>query len=84
MTADDIRAFALRDWAALADAKASFWAARKHTMTPDEALATAEMLRQHARTLKPDWPNTRERDDDLAVHVRVSEALRAVSARRSS
>ena len=79
MNADDIRAFARRDWAAVADAKARFWADRKCSMTPGEALATAEMLRQHARALKPDWPDDRERGEDLAVHLRVSEALRAVS-----
>jgi hypothetical protein len=80
---EDIRAFARRDWAAVAEAKARFWADRKRTMTPDEALATAEMLRQHARLLKPGWPDLRERDEDLAVHARVSEALRAVSPIRS-
>ena len=83
VNAEDIRAFARRDWAAVADAKARFWADRKRAMTPDEALATAEMIRQHARALRPDWPDSRERDEDCAVHVRVSEALRAVSPVRS-
>jgi len=81
--ADDIRAFARRDWAAVADAKARFWAERKHTMTPAEALAIAEALRQHARALRADWPDDRERDEDFAVHLRVSEALRAAGIGRS-
>jgi hypothetical protein len=83
MKAEDIRAFAGRDWAALADAKARFWADRKRSMTSDEALATGEMLRQHARALKPDWPDKRERDEDLDVHVRVSGTLRAVFPSRT-
>lgn len=83
MDADDIRAFARRDWNAIAESKAGFWAERKPAMTPDEALAVAEGLRRHARALRPDWPDIRERDDDLAVHARVAEALRAVSAIRS-
>jgi hypothetical protein len=80
---EDIRAFARRDWAAVADAKARFWADRKRTMTPSEALATAEMLRRHARAIRPDWPDSRERGEDWAVHVHVSEALRAVRPDRS-
>lgn len=38
MNADDIRACARRDWAAVADAKACYWADRKRGMTPREAL----------------------------------------------
>ena len=35
--ADDIRAFARRDWAAVAETKARYWADRKRAMTPAEA-----------------------------------------------
>jgi hypothetical protein len=80
MKRDDIRAFAGRDWAAIADPKAAFWAERKRSMTAAEALATAEMLRQHALLVKPGWPDADERAADLALHVRISEALRAVPA----
>ena len=83
MNAEDIRAFARRDWAAVAETKARFWADRKRSMTPDEALAAADMLRQHATALRPDWPDSRERDEDCAVHMRVSEALRAACPVRS-
>jgi len=83
MKREDIRAFAGRDWAAIAEAKAAFWAGRKASMTAEEALATAEMLRQHARQVKPGWPDANERAADLALHVRISEALRAVSTNGS-
>lgn len=83
MDADDIRAFARRDWGTVAKSKAGFWAERKRAMTPDDALAVAEGLRRHVRALRPDWPGIRERDADLAVHARVAEALRAVSAIQS-
>ena len=83
MNADEIRTFAWRDWAAVAETKARYWVERKRAMTPEEALAVAEVLRQHARTLRPDWPDSRERDEDFAVHLRVSEALRAVGIGRS-
>jgi hypothetical protein len=83
MKREDIRAFAGRDWPAIAEAKARFWAERKRSMTPAEALATAEMLRQHALQMKPGWPDAEERAADLALHVRLSEALHAVSPDRS-
>jgi hypothetical protein len=80
VTPYDSRAFARRDWAAIADAKAAFWASRKPSMTPVEALEIAEMLRQHVLRVQPNWPDDAEREADLAVHVRVSAVLRAVSA----
>ena len=82
MNREDIRAFAGRDWAAIADAKAAFWAERKRSMTPAETLAIAEMLRQHALQVKPGWPDADERAADMALHVRLSEALRAVPTHR--
>ena len=84
VNSDDVRAFARRDWAAIADAKASYWAERKRTMTVDQALAVADALRIHVRVLRPEWPDPGSRDEDMAVHERVSEALRAVSPIRSS
>ena len=78
MKREDIRAFDGRDWAAIADAKAAFWAERKRSMTAGEALATGEMLRHHALQVKPGWPDADERAADLAAHMRVSAALRAV------
>ncbi len=83
MKREDVRAFAGRDWAAIAEAKAQFWAERKRSMTPAEALAIAETLRQHALQVKPGWPDADERAADLALHARVSEALRAVSTNGS-
>ena len=83
MNREDIRAFALRDWAAIAAAKADFWADRKRSMTAADVLATAEVLRQQALQVKPGWPDAAERAADLAVHVRISEALRAVSSDES-
>jgi hypothetical protein len=83
MDAADIRAFVARDWAGLEDQKARFWADRKRTMSPSEALEVADGLRRHAQALKPDWPDPAERAADLAVHRRVAEALGACSRLRS-
>jgi hypothetical protein len=78
---DDIRSFARRDWSLLADAKTAFWVAQKRDLPVAELLALADGLRCHAAMVRPDWPSAHDRAEDLAVHVRVSEALRAVALR---
>jgi hypothetical protein len=83
MTRDEILAFAGRDWAAIEAEKARFWAERKASMSPSEALAVGDGLRRHAQSMKPNWPDPAERAADLDVHRRVSEALNAVSRHRA-
>lgn len=81
MRRDDLVAFARRDWAALEQEKAAFWAERKALLSAAQVLALGDELRRHAQTLKPDWPDAAEQAEDLAVHRRVSEALGAASRR---
>lgn len=72
---EDIIAFARRDWDAIAEHKRRYWAG--NAMTADERLCIADELRRYALESHPDW--TREqREEDLATHVRVGEALRRV------
>lgn len=75
----DLLAFAHRDWDAVAEAKTDYWLRRKRGLSAAEVLAVGDELRQYALAVRPDWPNATDRDADLAVHVRVSEALRAIS-----
>jgi hypothetical protein len=75
----DLRAFARRDWGALREQKERYWIERKRTMTPADALGLGDALRTHALALHGDWPDADERAADLAVHVRVAEALCAVT-----
>jgi hypothetical protein len=77
----DLLAFARRDWSLVAEAKTKFWQDRKRDHAPDDILAVGEQLRQHARSVRPDWPSDSERAADLAVHLRVTGALRAVPTR---
>lgn len=79
----DILAFARREWLLAEDQKANFWADRKHTLSPVEAIRLGDELRRHALALRPDWPNAEERTEDHAAHCRVSEALRAVDLQRT-
>ncbi len=81
MNRDDVLQFARRDWSALAESKSRFWHDLKSRRSAGEVLAIADQLRQQARQLRPDWPTLDARLNDLAVHLRVAEALRAVSRR---
>lgn len=71
----------VREGCALADAKAEHWLSLKLGMTPTEILTLGDDLRRHARAVRPDWPAEADRAEDVAVHARVAEALRAVSRR---
>jgi len=75
---DDILAFARRDWSQVAEAKTGFWRERKRGVSAEEMLAIGDQLRRHVQSVRPEWPSEGERADDLAVHLRVAEALRAV------
>lgn len=76
MNADDLRSFAERDWRSIENAKQRYWVERKKALSPAEALAVAESLRLHVRSLRPDWPSAAERLADAQVHARVSASLR--------
>jgi hypothetical protein len=83
MNRDDLIAFARRDWAAAAAAKAAYWADRKRQMSPAAALDLGDVLRRHALAVRPDWPDHNARAADLAAHLRVSEALHATARTHS-
>jgi len=82
MTRDDVVAFVARDWAAVADRKARYWSERKATLSLPDLLRISADMREHVRTVRPDWPTEADRAADAAVHERVSEALRAVASIR--
>ncbi|MEQ1729260.1 MAG: hypothetical protein ABL982_12865 [Vicinamibacterales bacterium] len=68
MTSEELRRFARRDWASAAAGKGEYWAARyqQHGATPAREAAFA--LLQHMRTVQPDYPSARHREEDLADH----------------
>jgi hypothetical protein len=81
MDRDAILAFARRDWAMIAEAKTRYWMERKRDLSAAGLLSVGDQLRRHALAVRPDWPTDADRAADLAVHERVTEALRAVPAR---
>ena len=81
MDHDAVRQFARRDWQAVQASKTRFWQDLKARRSAAEVLAVADRLRLHAQRLRPDWPTSQQRLDDLRTHQRVGEALRAVTSR---
>lgn len=78
MDREHLRAYALRDWKAIARAK------RDHQVRLFREQGAAAMVRAarelfaHARAVNPDWPPAREREADLAHHVELKRALSRV------
>jgi hypothetical protein len=79
---EDIVAFANRDRTSVALAKEAYWARKKQSMTPAEALTLGDRLRRDALLLRPSADAAADRIDDLANHARVAEMLRLVGIRR--
>jgi hypothetical protein len=83
MERSDLIAYARRPWGLLAEADAEHWLARKRELGPAEGSRMAGELYALVTLQRPDWPCREERDADLAIHVRVSEALRSVAPSRT-
>lgn len=72
-------AFARRDWARVGDADVAYRARLWRERGP---LATARLswaLREHARTVRADYPSADARARDLADHLRLIQKLDAVA-----
>lgn len=81
MDRDALRRFARRDWATVSASKTRHWHSLKSGRPAADVLAIADRMRNHVRQLRPGWPTAEQRLDDLRVHQRVGEALRAVVGR---
>lgn len=81
MNRDEILQFVNRDWSALDISKERFWHGAKARRSASEVLTLADRLRRHVARINPGWPSLEDRLHDIAVHQRVSEALRAVVLR---
>ena len=64
-----------RDWQLVERMKADFWLQQKAALSAGEVLRLGDELRRYVQAVRPDWPDSAEREADLATHVRVSEAL---------
>ena len=75
MDPEDLRAFARRDWRAVASAKRAHAARIFRESGAGPLLRAARELFAHARAVDPAWPGARERTADLAFHVHIKGSL---------
>jgi len=85
MDRDAVRIFVARDRERVAALKRDHHAKRYRASGGTSGLEAARALRQHARRVRPDWPSTRDRQEDLAHHIalkrRIDRAAHAFSTR---
>jgi hypothetical protein len=65
-------------WAAAGRDKERYWRDHKREHGPAAGIRIADELRRQVLAVRPDWPSEREREEDLATHLRVIEVLRRV------
>lgn len=70
--------YAQRDWQATAALDVAYWRRRKEEDRAEEGLRIGDMLRRHARLVRPEWPTEKDRAADLEAHVLFAEMLRRV------
>jgi hypothetical protein len=83
VNAADIQDFCARDWRLIERVKSDCWVEQKAASNPSAAIELAAELFQYTRTLRPDWPNTAEREADLASHIRLAGMLERASQERA-
>jgi hypothetical protein len=76
--AEDLAAFAARDWKSLAASKEAHWLTERRRRGVGWCFEVADGLRRQVARRSPGWPTAEERQDDLDTHVRVGSALRRV------
>ena len=78
---DALREFARRDWGLASRAKERYWRDWKRQHGPAAGIRIADELRRQVLAMRPDWPSEREREEDLATHLRLIEVIRRVPPR---
>jgi hypothetical protein len=67
-----------RDWRSVRDSKDEYWATRIRQLGAGEGFRVADELRLQAIRQNPGWPTAKDRQLDMAAHIRLSELLRSV------
>jgi hypothetical protein len=78
MDREQLRAFAGRDWRAIARAKREHQAALFREQGPAAMVRAARDLFVRARAANPAWPSAREREADLLHHFELHRSLARV------
>lgn len=69
-----LREFAARNWRIAERDSASFFAGRRQVRA-DESLRVSNLLWQHMKAVRPDWPDAVSRAADLEHHIMVKALI---------
>jgi hypothetical protein len=71
----DLRAYAGRAWRVAETFKQDHWARETVERGPLATFEASQMLWQHMRALRPDWPSDDDRRQDLADHIALKQLI---------
>ena len=72
---EQIKAFAERDWGKIAELDSSYWASEYRCNGAVSSLKVADALRQHMKSVRPEWPDEAARAADLQHHIKMKRLL---------
>jgi hypothetical protein len=72
---EDVRAYVRRNWRAVEMRKREHWARELAARGSRATFQASQVLWEHMRRVRPDWPSPDERRADLAHHVALKRAL---------
>jgi hypothetical protein len=75
MKPGDVRAYAARAWHVAERLKREHWARELAERGPLATFEASMMLWEHMRRVRPDWPSTEDRREDLAHHIKLKRAI---------
>ena len=75
MNPEDLRAYAQRAWHVAEALEQGHWAREVAERGYVATFEASEVLWEHMRRLRPDWPAPEERREDLAHHVALKRAI---------
>lgn len=75
MDRDAVRACVDRDWAGLEQLKREYHARRVRSEDPVAGFRLSQQLRDHMRSVVPEWPTPEDRDRDFAHHLELKRKL---------
>ena len=75
MNRNEIGEFANRDWQQLSRFDHSYWAKEYRESGSAIVQKASRTLWQHMKQIRPEWPNAKERRDDLDHHIAFKQLL---------
>lgn len=75
MDPEAARSFARRAYDVVAESKETYWAQQFRERGAEATWRAGQALREHAKSVRPDWPCEDDRAEDLQHHVALIALL---------